>query len=99
MPDIHATPDNELHALARASLGGKKTAFLKAACSDELKELLERHLAAIRRETGRNVSESEFVEKSVAIALLGFDHVMSVEQEQLKRLAGHWSSLGQKVPA
>lgn len=99
MPDIHATPDKELSALARASLGGKKTAFLKAACSDELKELLERHLAAIRRETGRNVSESEFIEKCVAIALLGFDHVMSVEQEQLKKLAGHWSSLGQKVPA
>lgn len=99
MPDIHATPDKELHALARASLGGKKTAFLKAACSDELKELMERHLSAIRRETGRNVSESEFIEKAVAIALLGFDHVMSVEQEQLKKLAGHWSSLGQKVPA
>lgn len=99
MTDTNATPDGELHALARASLGGKKTAFLKGACSDELKELLERHLSAIRRETGRNVSESEFVEKAVAIALLGFDHVMSVEQEQLKRLAGHWSSLGQKVPA
>lgn len=78
-------------ALARATLGGKKSSFLKAACSDELKDLLMRRLAVIRHDTGRNFSESEYVERVVAISLLGFDHVMSVEQEQLKKLAGFWS--------
>lgn len=93
---MKTTPKTEDHqALARSSLGGKKTNFLKAACSDELKDLLNDRLTAIRKETGRNVSESEFVEKVVAISLLGFDHVMSVEQEQLTKLAGFWSPHGQ----
>lgn len=83
--------------LARASLGGKKTAWLKAAVSEELKELMVRKLQLMRAETGRTVSESEYVERVVAISLLGFEHVQMIEQEQLRRLAGHWSNLGQGV--
>ena len=85
----HHTEDTT--ALARSSLGGKKTNTVKAAVSDELKELLERRLRQIRDETGRVTSESEYIEKVLAISLLGFEHVMSIEQEQLKKLAGFWS--------
>lgn len=92
-PDYNAL-DHELQALARSSLGGKKTAFLKAACSEELKELMLRKLQIMRTETGRTVSESEYIERVVAISLLGFDHVQRIEQEQLEKLAGHWSNLG-----
>lgn len=87
----------ELQALARASMGGKKTAFLKAACSEELKELMVRRLQVIRAETGRTVSESEFVEKMVAIGLLGYEHVKSIEDEQQRQLAGYWSNVGQRL--
>lgn len=90
----HQPTEHQMAALARSCLGGKKTAYLKAATSDEMKDELERRLRQIRHETGRTVSESEFVEKAVAIALFGFDHVASVEHEQLKRVAGFWSELG-----
>ncbi len=85
--------------LARSSMGGKKTAFLKAACSEELKEEVARKLAVMRAETGRTVSESEYVERVVAISLFGFDHVQMIEQEQLRRLAGSWANLGLGRPA
>lgn len=97
--DNYLAIDCELQALARASLGGKKTTFLKAACSDELKGLMLRKLQIIRAETGQTVSESEYVERVVAISLLGFDHVQRIEREKLEKLAGHWSSIGQKVSA
>lgn len=86
-------------ALARSCMGGKKTAFFKAACSEEMKEALARKLAVMRAETGRTVSESEYIERVVAISLFGFDHVQMVEQEQLRRLAGSWAILGQGSPA
>lgn len=98
MPTLDNTPndtDVELAMLARSSMGGKKTAFLKAACSEELKEAVARKLAVIRADSGRTVSESEFIERVVAIALFGYAHVEMVEQEQLRRVAGHWSNLGQ----
>lgn len=96
---MKTTPNTEdIQALARSTLGGKKTNFLKGACSDELKDLLVRRLAAIRLETGRNVTESEFVEKAVAIALLGLEHVVKVEVEHQQKLAGYWSSAGQVIP-
>lgn len=80
---------------ARASLGGKKTAFLKSACSEELKELLMERLHKLRVSTGRTFSESEYVERVVAISLLGYEHVQRIEQEQLRQLAGFWSEGGQ----
>lgn len=86
--------DDENAMLARSSMGGKKTAFLKAACSEELKEEVARKLAVMRAESGRTVSESEYIERVVAISLFGFEHVQMIEQEQLARLAGHWSNLG-----
>lgn len=92
-------PNNPQHedlpALARSSLGGKKNSYVKAAVSDELKDLLDRRLSTIRHETGRTVSESEYIEKVIAISLLGFEHVMTIEQEQLQKLAGFWSPHGQ----
>ncbi|MCY1171310.1 hypothetical protein D9M73_114160 [compost metagenome] len=99
MPKLKAPEfsDDQLVMLARSSLGGKKTKFLKGACSEELKELMERKLQLIRAETGRTVTESEYVERVVAISLLGYEHVASVEQEQLKSLAGFWSHLGQRI--
>lgn len=95
MTDHHKpAADTFQAALARSSMGGKKTAFLKAACSEELKEAVARKLAVMRSETGRTVSESEYIERVVAISLFGYAHVAMVEQEQLARLAGHWSNLG-----
>lgn len=90
---------DDMSALARSCLGGKKNAYLKGATSDELKDALERKLREIRIDTGRTVSESEFVEKAVAIALFGFEHVARVEQEQLKKVAGFWSELGRSPTA
>lgn len=89
--------DTFMAAMARSSMGGKKTAFLKAACSEELKEAVARKLAVMRAETGRTVSESEYIERVVAISLFGFDHVQMIEQEQLRRLAGTWANLGQNL--
>lgn len=85
--------------LARSSMGGKKTAFIKAAVSEELKEAVARKLAVLRAETGCTVSESEYIERVIAISLFGYEHVAMVEQEQLRRLAGHWSNLVQSAPA
>lgn len=82
-------------ALARSCMGGKKTAFFKAACSEEMKEALARKLAVMRAETGRTVSESEYIERVVAISLFGYEHVAMVEAEQLRRLAGSWAIVGQ----
>ena len=81
--------------LARSCMGGKKTAYLKAATTDDIKEALERRLKQIRQETGRNVSESEFVETATSIALFGFDHVQRLEQNRLQKVAGFWSHAGQ----
>lgn len=89
--------EDTLTQYARASLGGKKTAFLKAACSDELKDLLMARLNELRVKTGRTFSESEYVERVVAISLLGYEHVQRIEQEQLRQLAGYWSESGPKV--
>lgn len=98
-PAPHDKHENGQVAMARSSMGGKKTAFLKAACSEELKEAVARKLAVMRSETGRTVSESEYIERVVAISLFGFHHVQMIEQEQLARLAGHWSNLGQGAVA
>lgn len=87
-------PESVEVLMARASMGGKKTAFVKAAVSPELKEEVARKLAVIRAQTGRTVSESEYIERVVAISLFGFDHVAMIEKEQLARLAGSWSVLG-----
>lgn len=99
VPQLPVPDDFRSAGLARSSMGGKKTAFLKAACSEEMKEAVARKLAVIRAETGRTVSESEYIERVIAISLFGYEHVAMVEQEQLKRLAGHWSNLGQGMAA
>lgn len=95
-PDVF-TAAEFASALARSCMGGKKTAFFKAACSEEMKEALARKLAVMRAETGRTVSESEYIERVVAISLFGYEHVAMVEQEQLKRLAGSWAILGRDM--
>lgn len=97
MPITPDHPENELQALARSCIGGKKTAFIKIACSEELKELLVRKLQVMRAESGRTVSESEYGETVIAISLVGFEHVKIEQQKQLERLSGSWSTVGQKL--
>lgn len=90
------TPE-ERALLARSCIGGKKTAVIKVACSEELKELLLRKLQVIRAETGRTVSESEWGETVFAISLLGLEHVQIEQQKQFEKLAGYWPKVGQGV--
>lgn len=89
--------ENETTLLARSCIGGKKTAFIKIACSEELKEMLVRKLQVMRAETGRTVSESEYGETVIAISLLGIEHVRIEQQKQLEKLAGSWSTVGRTL--
>lgn len=86
-------PQHVTAALARACIGGKKTAVIKIACSEELKEMLLRKLQVMRLESGRTVSESEYGETIMAISLLGYEHVKIEQQNQLEKLAGSWTKV------
>lgn len=85
-------PTNDQTSLfARALFGGKKTQFFKAATSEEMKDELAQELRRIYIETGVVVSESQYVERAVAVAMKGEEHVRTIESEQFKKLSGSWS--------
>lgn len=69
---------------ARSAIGGKKTAEIKARTSDELKFALQRRCHEL------GMTESEYIDRLVAVSLFGIEHVNTVEQERTKRVAGLW---------
>ena len=69
-------------ALARATLGGKRTERIESRVTDELKDELRRRCAAL------GMTESDFIERLVAVTLYGVDHVQMVEQERLRAVCG-----------
>lgn len=79
-PSIFATDP----AFARAAIGGKKTAEIKARTSDEIKFALQ------HRRHQLNMTESEYIDRLVAMSLFGVEHVLSVEQQRTKLVAGLW---------
>ena len=73
---------NDEAQFSRSSIGGKKNSWAKARVSDELKMDLARVCHRL------DVSESEFIEKLLAIRLYGKEHVESVQQQKLDQVAG-----------
>ena len=71
-------------AFARAAIGGKKTAEIKARTSDEVKLTLARRCHEL------GMTESEYIDRLVAMSLFGVEHVISVEQQRTKAVAGLW---------
>lgn len=82
MSDNNITPAPTKPVFARAIIGGKKTEKLEARCSGELKE-------AVRRKWHDDgfSSESEWLEMLAAVAVFGYDHILSVQEERLKRVS------------
>lgn len=76
---------------ARAAIGGKKTAEVKARTSDELKFALQRRCHQL------GVTESEYIDRLLAISLFGIEHVNSLEQERTRAVAGRWLEGGTEV--
>lgn len=77
--DVPADP-----AFARAAIGGKKTAEIKARTSDEIKFALQHRCHEL------GMTESEDIDRLVAMSLFGVEHVISVEQQRTKAVAGLW---------
>jgi hypothetical protein len=69
-------------SFARSSIGGKKTSEVKARTSDELKFELQRRCHEI------GVTESEYVERLLALSLFGEEHVNSLEVAKTRAVAG-----------
>ncbi|MBX3653228.1 MAG: hypothetical protein KF686_03525 [Ramlibacter sp.] len=78
-------PGNCEVAFARSSIGGKKSSWAGGRVSDELK------LDLARRCHELGVTESQYVERLLALSLYGFDHVVNVERDLTKKVAGLWS--------
>jgi hypothetical protein len=76
---------------ARSAIGGKKSAEIKARTSDELKFALQRRCHEL------GMTESEYIDRLVAVSLFGIEHVNSVEQERTKKVAGLWPAGGAGV--
>jgi hypothetical protein len=74
--------DGEIVAFARSAIGGKKTAEIKARTSDELKFTLQRRCHEL------GMTESEYIDRLVALSLFGEEHVLSVDREKTKGVAG-----------
>lgn len=80
--------DNGEARFSRSAIGGKKTAEIKARTSDELKFALQRRCHAI------GVTESEYIDRLVALSLFGPDHVNSLELAKTQAVAGLCPGLG-----
>jgi hypothetical protein len=80
-PDQRNTSNDEAQ-FSRSTMGGKKNSWAKARVSDELKFDLARECHVL------DISESEFIEKLLAIRLYGKEHVDSLQQQKLDRVAG-----------
>jgi hypothetical protein len=81
MPNERQTSNDEAQ-FSRSTLGGKKNSWVKGRVSDELKFDLARECHVL------DMSESEFIEKLLAIRLYGKAHVDSLQQQKLDRVAG-----------
>lgn len=72
---------DEVPAFAR-SVGGKRSARIEARVTDELKMDLARKCHEL------GMTESEFIDRLVAISLYGLDHVLSIERRRTELVCG-----------
>lgn len=69
-------------ALARSVLGGKRTERIESRVTDELKDALR------RRCNDLGMTESDFIERLVAVSIFGVEHVQMVEEQRLRGVCG-----------
>lgn len=67
---------------ARSLSGAKRTAKVEARITDEMKFDLQRRCHEL------SMSESDFLDRLIAMALYGFEHVRSLEQTRLEQVCG-----------
>lgn len=77
---------------ARSCIGGKRSARVEARVTDEMKFDCQRKAHEL------GMSESDYIERLLAVALYGIDHVLSVERERTKQVCG-MSALFTGVPS
>jgi len=69
-------------AFARSLTGAKRTAKVEARVTDDQKMDLQRRCHQLA------ISESDYIDRLVAMSLYGFDHVRSVELSRLEQVCG-----------
>jgi hypothetical protein len=88
--DVTATNDNT-PLFSRSSIGGKRSADVKARVADELKTDLQRRCHEL------GVTESDYIERLICVSLYGIDAVIDKERERTKGMLGKLSELWHKV--
>lgn len=67
---------------SRSCIGGKRSARIEARVTDEMK------FDADKKAHELGMSTSDYLERLLAVALYGFDHVLNVERERTKQVCG-----------
>lgn len=79
---------DELPLFSRSAIGGKKSSDVKARVSDETKFALQRKCAEL------GMTESEFIDRLLCVALFGVEEVINAEQKKTMSVAGLWPNIG-----
>lgn len=77
-------------ALGRSPLGGKKTATTTVRMTDDMKLDLDRAAHEL------SMSTSEYVERLLAVALYGIDHVLKSERMRTEMVCGLFANTERK---
>lgn len=69
-------------AFARSVLGGKRTDRIESRVTDEMKLDLRRRCNEL------GMTESDYIERLVAVSLYGIEHVQMIEHERIRQVCG-----------
>lgn len=73
---------DELPAFARSNVGGKKSARVESRVTDELKIDLARKCHEL------GMTESEYIEQLLGMAIYGVEHVLSIQRKRALAVCG-----------
>lgn len=80
-------------AFARSVLGGKRTDRIESRVTDEMKLDLKRRCNHL------GMTESDYIERLVAVSLYGIEHVQMIERTRIEEVCGLSGLAPAKVPA
>ena len=83
----------EDQAFARSVLGGKRTDRIEARVTDEMKIDLKRRCNQL------GMTESDYIERLVAVSLYGIEHVQMIERQRTEQVCGMSGLYPAKGPA
>lgn len=80
------SPTDHTPLFSRSTVGGKKSAEVKARITDEAKFTLQRRCAEL------GITESEYIERLLCVSLFGFEEVLQAEREKTRKVVGLWGA-------